>query len=206
METNWQQIAEWVGLLGGVLVGVRILWHVLVKAYRRLGNNMFGIGDLKTDLAALSQQVEFVVSELKPNGGASVRDCLNRIELRQLLSDQRQWAIFADMSMGVFETNAEGGFLRVNRKYLRITGRSLEEVKGSGWVNTIAAQDRSRVEHEWAQAIEEGREFETEFILVTPDNDRVQVIARTYRLADDEGTLHGFLGMLTPRDKKGQTL
>ena len=139
METNWQQIAEWVGLLGGVLVGLRIGWLALARGYRKLGN-MFGIGDLKTDLAALSQQMEFVVTELKPNGGASIRDCLNRIELRQLLSDQRQWAVFADMAMGVFETNAAGGFIRVNRKYLRITGRSLEEVKGSGWVNTIAAQ------------------------------------------------------------------
>jgi len=67
---------------------------------------MFGIGDIKTDIAALTKSVNFVVTELQPNGGASIRDSLNRIELRQVLQEQRQKAILSDMSIGVFETDA----------------------------------------------------------------------------------------------------
>jgi len=166
---------------------------------------MFGIGDLRTDIEALSAQVKFVVTEMKPNGGASVRDCLNRIELRQVLQEQRQWAILSDMSVGVFEANSDGEFVRVNRKYLRMTGRSPEEVTGTGWINTIALRDRERVEAEWNSSIEEEREFESEFLMITPDDDRVQVSARTYRLVNEtDNTFLGVMGMLTPIDEHGK--
>lgn len=162
---------------------------------------MFGIGDLKTDIEALSEQVKFVVCEFKPNGGASVRDSLNRIELRQVLQEQRQWAILSDMAVGVFEADAEGEFIRVNRKYLRMTGRAPEEVTGSGWINTVALRDRKRVEKEWNTAISEGREFESVFLLITPDNERLQVSARTYKMVDEENNSSiGFMGFLTPLD------
>jgi len=205
--TDWQQLAAVVGVLGGVAVTLRFLYKIGKAGVKKLRTNMFGIGDLKVDIEALSEQVKFVVTEMKPNGGASVRDCLNRIELRQVLQEQRQWAILSDMSVGVFEADAEGEFVRVNRKYLRMTGRSPEEVIGTGWINTIALRDRERVEAEWHTAIAEEREFESEFMLITPDDERVQVSARTYRLVNEtDNTFLGVMGMLTPLDEHGKPM
>lgn len=167
---------------------------------------MFGIGDIKTDIAALSTQVGLVVQELQPNGGASVRDSLNRIELRQVLQEQRQKAILSDMSVGVFETDTQGEFVWVNRKYLRMTGRAPDEVKGSGWINTIAHRDRERVVLAWNTAIREEREFEEEFTMITPDDDRCEVSARTYKMSGQDDQPIGFLGMLTPLCEKGKHL
>ena len=185
---------------------VRFFWFSAPKIYRRLRHNMFGIGDIKTDIGALSAQVELVITELRPNGGASIRDSLNRIELRQVLQEQRQKAILSDMSVGVFETNNEGEFVWVNRKYLRMTGRAPDEVKGSGWINTIAHRDRERVVMAWNKAIEEEREFEEEFLMITPDDERVQVSARTYKMETKESGPLGFLGMLTPQCETGKNL
>lgn len=204
--TDWQQLAAVVSVLGGVALGLKLLVRVSKALYFKMRHNMFGIGDIKKDIAALSTQVAFIVTELRPNGGASTRDCLNRIELRQVLQEQRQKAILSDMSVGVFETDNEGEYIWVNRKYLRMTGRAPDEVKGSGWINTIAHRDRERVVAAWKKAIEEEREFEEEFMMITPDDERVQVSARTYKMTAQDNSPLGFLGMLTPLCEKGRHL
>jgi PAS domain S-box-containing protein len=204
--TQLETIGAILGVVASAAALIRILWVHAPKLYRKLRHNMFGIGDIKTDIAALTEQVGLVVQELQPNGGASVRDSLNRIELRQVLQEQRQKAILSDMSVGVFETDHDGNYIWVNRKYLRMTGRAPDEVKGSGWINTIAKRDRERVVMAWNKAIAAGREFEEEFTMITPDDDRVKVQARTYKMdSKPKGTL-GFLGMLAPLCEKGKHL
>lgn len=203
--TDWQQLASIIAVLGGVVVTLRFLWQYSKRLWKHIiRHSMFGIGDLRTDIEALGKQVAFIVDELLPNGGASFRDSLNRIELRQLLQEQRQWAILSDMALGVFETDQHGEFIRVNRKYLRMTGRAPEEVEGSGWINTVAERDRERVVNAWNEAIAEEREFECSYMLITPDDDRVQVSVRTYKLDGHDGEPLGFLGMLTPLCDKGK--
>ena len=194
------------GAVASVAALIRFFWFHAPKIYKKLRHNMFGIGDIKTDIAALTKQVGLVVTELQPNGGASVRDSLNRIELRQVLQEQRQKAILSDMSVGVFETDNEGEFVWVNRKYLRMTGRAPDEVKGSGWINTVAHRDRERIVTAWNKAIQEGIEFEEVFMIITPDDTRCEVQARTYKMDTAENGSLGFLGMLTPLCDKGKHL
>ncbi len=206
MDTDWEQVASILAVVGAALVVVKFLWRKVPKLYNKLRHNMFGIGDLKVDMKALSEQMQFVVSEFAPNGGASIKDSLNRIELRQVRQEQRQKAIFSDMSVGVFETDDEGEYNWVNRKYLRMTGRAPDEVKGSGWVNTVAARDRERVILAWNEAVAEGREFEEEYLMITPDNKRVQVQVRTYKMSTEDHKSLGFMGFVTPLCEEGRKL
>lgn len=211
MQHDWQQIAGIIGALAAALAILRWGWFAvprLCKAIGRKLNKMFGIGDIKTDIGALTEQVKFVVTELRPNGGASIRDSLNRIEIRQVLQEQRQKAILSDMSVGVFETDTVGNFVWVNRKYLRMTGRSPMEVRGSGWINTIAERDRERVIQEWKDAMDANREFESRFMLITPEDDRVEVQVRTYKYEKSDDPEHplGFMGIVTPCCDHGASL
>ena len=130
---------------------------------------MFGVGDMQHD------------TESVPHW-----DSLNRIELQE-----SKRTMLAGLSVGVFETDDEGEYVWVNREYLRMTGRAPDEVKGSGWIESVAPQDLSRVVQEWNAAINEERECKFEYTLVSCDED-VQVCARTYKMDN------GFLGMLTP--------
>ena len=205
--TDWQQLASVLAVVGAAIVAARWLWKLGRVVWHKLRtNNMFGISAVQEDLLCLRGQMDFVVSELKPNNGTSLRDSVNRIETRQVLQEQTQKAILSDMSIGVFKTDAEGLFTWVNPKYLRMTGRAPNEVHGSGWVNTIAVRDRERVQREWKEAIDDSRDFESEFLLITPDDDRVQVSARTYKMIGQEDELLGFVGMLTPLCETGRQL
>lgn len=198
MITNWVDVAEVIGLVGGTAVGLRVLWKLVVLLHHKW-MAAFGIEELMEDVSGLDEQLKYVVSELQPNGGASVRDSLNRIELRQVLQEQRQRAILSDMSIGVFETDPSGKVTWVNRKLLRMSGRSPAEVYGFGWLNTVALRDRERIDADWHTAVKEGREYESEFLMITPDDDRVNVSIRTYKMVDmDTKQNLGYVGMLTP--------
>jgi len=200
-SVDWHIWAEVIAVLGGVAVSLRWLWTYIPRLYYKVRRNMFGIGDLKNEVGALKHCIEQVVVELRPNGGASIRDSLNRIELRQVLQEQRQKAILSDMSVGVFEADTQGNYVWVNRKYLRMTGRAPSEVNGSGWINTVAESDRERVLHDWHEAIKEDREFETEYIMYTREGTTQRVALRTYRMSTDDHEPLGFMGMVTPADE-----
>lgn len=197
-EVDWHVWAEISAVVGAGIVALKWLWKYIPRLYHKVRYNMFGIGEIKADIGELREVVKFVANELRPNGGASVRDSLNRIELRQVLQEQRQKAILSDMSVGVFETDNEGLFIWVNRKYLRMTGRAPSEVSGTGWINTVAERDRERVWEEWTHAVQEAREFESRFLLITPEGGRKEVCVRTYKMSNDLNEPLGFIGMVTP--------
>jgi len=191
--TEWTTIAEIVGMIGGVAVGLRIVWTLLKLAYRNL-TSMFGIGDLRTDIEALSGQVAFLVSEMHPNNGASMRDSLNRIEADVSLANERQRARMLDTPEMIFETDCKGDCVWVNRTYTRAVERALPELLGRGWVNGIAVEDRDAVVSEWYKSVEENREFEMNFNFQTPDGEVFPVTCRSYRMRSSNGKIIGYLG------------
>jgi hypothetical protein len=51
---------------------------------------------------------------------------------------------------------------------------------------------------EWQTAIAEEREFESEYLIITPDNDRAKVAVRTYKMVGQHSEALGFMGVMTP--------
>ena len=192
-QTDWIVIAETIGLIGGVILGVKVAWTLANRAYRNL-IKMFGIGDLRTDIEALSGQVAFLVSEMHPNGGTSIRDSLNRIEADVSLANERQRARMLDTPEMIFETDCVGDCIWVNRTYTRAVQRALSELLGRGWVNGIATEDRDTVVSEWYTSVNENREFEMTFNFQTPDGSKFPVMCRSYRMCSRDGTIIGYLG------------
>lgn len=201
-NVNWESV----GAIVAATVGLVTVMYRAPKAYAQLRKwcgRVFGTAELKDDLACVAGKLDYVVSELLPNGGSSIRDSLNRIESRQVLQDQRQRAILSDMSVGVFETDEFGQCIWVNRKYLRMTGRTLAEVSGSGWANILADEDRVRVVAGWTAAINEQREFEMEYRIVSPDGKKTKVRVQSYKMHDAGGAPLGYLGIMTPITEGG---
>lgn len=131
-------------------------------------------------IQALDRSVSHVLREILPNGGSSMRDTINRMARVQqeqnvgLQSLERtlilQTGVMrahydADGAYARFETDGLGRNTWVNRTYLRWVGRSIEQVLGYGWVNSIGRDDRDHVREEWERAISERREFSMRYKL-----------------------------------------
>lgn len=125
-------------------------------------------------ISALDKSVQHVLREVLPNGGSSLRDTINKMhagqaeQLASLKGLERGLALQsgvmrahydADGIYARFETDGIGRNTWVNRTYLTWVNRSLDQVLGYGWINSVATAYREYVREEWELAISERREF-----------------------------------------------
>lgn len=152
------------------------------------------------------QMVELVAKEFHPNGGSSMRDALNRLEVG--VSDirdttvklvARQWALVTTQRDPIFESDSRGLTERANASLLALAERPMESIIGSGWENIIHVDDRSRIWTEWSEAVVRSRTFESDFRVVGASSGRVYKVhcIATPFSEDSSGPVLGFIGRYT---------
>lgn len=81
---------------------------------------------------------------------------------------------------------------------LELVGLSHEENLGMGWAKVIHPDDRAYVTELWATAVR-GREFQSDFCLLTKKGELRWVTGRAVPLRADDGTLLGHSGNMINR-------
>ncbi len=147
------------------------------------------------------EKVNTIEAEMKPNGGGSLRDAIDRIHAITLRLDQRQRNFFQFDPNGIFEMDATGQIIWVNRAYLDIIHRHPEDILGFGWRSCISEHDRHRVITEWEYAVKDKRDFVVKMGLLSMEGEEVPVEARALRMLDDKGNLIGHLGFMSRLDQ-----
>lgn len=144
-------------------------------------------------------KLEIIHYQLVPNSGASIKDALNRIEARQLMFESRNRALLLDSQIGYWESDKDGNCIWCNRALTRFLGRTIEQIKGSGWGASIHPPIREKVMKEWAEAVHEQREYdEPNMIYTTPDGDITHCRTRAYPIMDANNQVQGYLGVANP--------
>jgi len=133
-----------------------------------------------TKLSALPDQVNMLMAEFKSNGGASLRDSIERIELTTARAEERQKVLLSLVPYGLVETDSAGRLIFTNRTYLRWTGRTDDELYGDGWFIAVHVEDQSRVAAEWEKAVRQKRAWEGRFRIVNVDGGTIPVFLRAY--------------------------
>lgn len=145
-------------------------------------------------VSSIYSQWNKIVNELTPNGGSSIKDAIGRIETRQMIEVQVRKALSNDSISGVWEASADGQLTYANRTFQRIVGRSLGDLEGWGWVNSIHPEDREKVLKEWKLALEQEREARLNFRVL--NEEPVSVVSVSHPLRDRAGNLKGYIGQL----------
>lgn len=125
-------------------------------------------------------KIDSIYNELHPNGGSSIRDAINRIEMRLVQVEQKQNVYLLESPQGIYETDHEGNYIGVNRTFLRMVARTEKEVLGRGWVHCIADSDKERVKKAWDEAVEHGMEFSMIYDMIDVDGEIFKVNAIAY--------------------------
>lgn len=114
--------------------------------------------------------MEIIAKEFKPNAGSSLKDSLNRIEAG-LTKVQFLQSMAWDMSDScIYLTDNQGKLVWANKSYLRLLGRTFDDIKISGWELSIHHEDRDIVTHEWYKACNENRPFEMRYRIIREDS------------------------------------
>ena len=134
--------------IGAILGALASFGAFLKWVWPRLKNwvaRMFGNKQVNERLNKITEQLGFVVAEMKLNGGSSIKNHLCRIEDYVVLTNEIQHARMLDADDMIFRTDPEGNCQWVNRTYARAVQRLPQELVGHGWANAIAEDQRDRV-------------------------------------------------------------
>jgi len=176
----------------GILAGLMALGFAWPKIWKWVTTVW-----IKT-LGRNAANIECILAELQPNGGASIKDSLDRIENRLGASEAFQNANLNIQDVAILRANAEGHVTNVNRAWQRLTGLSKDEAKGSGWINSVRPEDRASAFESWVKAVESGREFSEEIEMIAVDKTPFTAIVTAYREIDNSGNLRGYIGVIIP--------
>lgn len=159
-------------------------WRYLVKPL------WHGLQELKSIL-------QFIAAELRPNGGSTIRDAVNRMEsgIRSAntkidLVGARQLARHNLEDTGIWETDTNGHFKYVNPAMSRLAGALPADFMGLGWKTLVHPMNRAELGTSWKSAVEDRRDFDFEFRFVNG----VEVRVSGERMFGPNGELIGWIG------------
>ena len=146
--------------------------------------------------------------ELSETRAASELDVLTQRLVDETSSRQRaeeafqaseaRYRILSKLSpVGIFHTDAAGNFLYVNERWCDIGGVETQTALGQGWARVIHPDDRTRVLHEWAESIDQGTPFKSEYRCLRNDEGTSWVLSDASVQADETGKVIGYVGTMT---------
>jgi PAS domain S-box-containing protein len=153
VRMNIEPILILAAKIGGAIAAIALIWKYLKQ-----------IVSFSKSFLLMPEMVKKIELETKTNGGASIKDSLNRIEKRQLIQEQRTLHLLEiSCEIGIFEADPHGNIIRSNSMFAAITGKSQDELQGNSWINNLSHEDRDRVYNEFSLAINQKRLFSSVF-------------------------------------------
>lgn len=186
-EEELGNAARFIGSLGIIMAAAITVWKRALLPLWRFANNT----------ADIFNSLEYIKHELSPNGGGSIRDAVDRIEAKLIISEQRYKLLTMDSPFSVFETDATGDFLHVNRTYCRWAKCSSTDLEGKGWLNFLSAAERQRIFQEWQTAVAHEREFSADFTLAPAEGTPFTVHCNAFPMFDGKENLSGWIGVIS---------
>lgn len=120
---------------------------------------------------------------------------LKRAEEALRRSVERFRALVDASAQTVWSADEQGAVNEDSPPWRSLTGQSLDEWLGWGWLTGVHEDDRERVEREWLEAVRSKRPYETELRLRHEGSGWRWISLRAVPLADPDGSVRGWVGM-----------
>jgi len=109
-------------------------------------------------------------------------------------SENRFRLLAEESPLGLYETDADGNCLYVNRKWSEIAGLSMEEARGKGWQNGLYIKDRDRIAALWHEYARERKPWHCEYRFCTPEGKITWVLGSAVAIKNNREEITGYLG------------
>jgi len=119
----------------------------------------------------------------------------NRQAAQALRDSEEKFRMLTTLApVGVYLTDPGGNCLYVNGKWLEMSGGTLEEALGMGWVQAIHPDDRERVLSSWQRMVESHGTWGLEYRFLSRSGKVTWVYGVALERLDDEGRVIGYVG------------
>lgn len=159
MSNEWDQLEIWGARIGAVTALAGTLYAIYKTARAGISK-----------IINISNRLQDISNQLSPNGGSSLRDAINRIEHRQIQTEQRERAFLHMHSDAMFELNRHLALTWANKTFLDMLNIDSQNAYGYGWHTLIEESDRNRVIDQFTSASETSRNVHTIAKLIIDHN------------------------------------
>jgi len=155
-------------------------------------------------IESMTKQLVDISSELKPNGGGSLKDLVTKIHsnVKYILSERD--AEFQLSKSAMFRNDNIGNCTGANKALTELFGGTEEQLLGHGWVNFIVESDRERAKEEWVNVVDGGTEISSSYMITNPLTEETFPIK--YRAiinrSPHDGHIISILGLVEKLSKK----
>lgn len=136
----------------------------------------------------------------------TTRDITNRKKAERKIktSEERYRALITASAQVVWLANAEGQMDFATPAWHELTGQSLEETRGTGWLDALHPESRKQSMRLWRQAVENRTIYEDEQTLRTRDGSYRIFFTRGVPIFNDNGEILEWIGTLTDITERKQ--
>lgn len=142
-----------------------------------------------------NEKLDHLVSEVKLNGGSSIKDMLNNLVLSVCTEEDTRRSMFSS-SVAFWEASPDGKFIYVSDKLSEYLGLHPQDAIGHGWVTSILGEDRIRVQRSYQDSVKDQRAFSERFRIHQPSG-TVILVAGNCKPVIRNHKLIKFVGMIT---------
>lgn len=152
--------------------------------------------------------LEKIQAELHPNGGSSLRDAINKIDIKvtkvgnKLSTIQASTEIITDtLNICRWAADKEGNIVYINRPLKKLIGACDDEgCLGASWVsNVIYIEDRDTSSAEWIRVVDSKSEFHHTYRITNiMTGEIIKVTSHARIIINEQGEVNGWTGVLIP--------
>jgi PAS domain S-box-containing protein len=113
---------------------------------------------------------------------------------RKTKAVSKRGSLPAERSVAVFNTDAGGQYVFVNRNWSRLAGVSQLAALGQGWIESVHPDDRDEVLKSWAGAVQGEQYFGLMYRLQGSRREPRLVLSQAIPHHDDNGEMMGYCG------------
>jgi len=146
-----------IAVITGVVSIVAFMNKKVIKPLKAVKDNIDK--NLEANNVLLKEHSE-ILKELKFNGGKSIKDVINKIDVKLDKTQKNLDNVIALVkaqqeydSDGIFIADKHGNCYYFNKAYLDMTGLSSNEALNFGWTNAIHPKDYERILASWKTCI-----------------------------------------------------
>ncbi|WNG34473.1 PAS domain-containing protein [Archangium violaceum] len=131
--------------------------------------------------------------------GTAVQDITGwrRAEMARDRSEARFRALVLATAQVVWTTDAHGELVEESPTWRAFTGQTPQQSLGSGWVDAIHPEDRTRARSAWRQAVHHRELYTVEYRLRRPDGSYTPTLARGAPVHNADGSILEWIGTNT---------
>lgn len=163
-------------------------------------------------IPGIRESLDKIQAELRPNGGSSLRDAVNKIDRKvtglstKLVAMQVSHDIMSDtLNICRWAADINGKVNFVNNPLRELTG-SVDDswAIGDGWTNAVLKDDRDEVIREWRRCVESQIEYNDTYRICNRHDGKIKMVTSHAKISRNlnTGAVEGWIGVVIPHDKK----